>query len=67
MNEQDRKSTHQQDEFFVTYPEMPEPEDFDSNSLCRACAGGIGDGICSYHAAKGRLAIRRAQHIYRQR
>jgi len=57
------KDTIQQDEPLAIYPEVAEPETFDSNSLCRACSGGKGDGICSYHASKGRIMVKRAQHI----
>lgn len=59
-----RKETYQQEPQAV-YPEAEEPLDFDSNSLCRACSGGVGDGICSYHAAKGRAMVQRAKHIAR--
>jgi hypothetical protein len=33
----------------------------DPSKLCRACSGGVGDGICSYHAHQFRIQIKKEE------
>jgi hypothetical protein len=43
----------------AAYPVETEQED--TSKLCRACSGGLGDGICSYHAHQFRIQIRKQE------
>lgn len=42
------------------YPNMP-TDGIDLNTLCRACSNGVGDGICSYHANRFRIQVKRVE------
>jgi len=65
MKEEKRNALDWNDEPQASYPYMqPEDAGADCNQLCRACSNGAGNAICSYHAEKGRLMVRRQQHIY---
>lgn len=42
--------------------EYPTIEEDDTSKLCRACSGGLGDGICSYHASKFHVQIKKERN-----
>lgn len=51
----------------ATYPFGDVPASVDLSKLCRACSNGVGDGICSQHAAHMTRATKRQYHILRHR
>ena len=44
----------------ASYPDW-DALDVDLSKLCRACSGGLGDGICSYHAHQFRVHLKRLE------
>ncbi len=38
-------------------------KEVDTNTLCRACSDGYGDGMCSYHLNHGRRLLQRWEKL----